>query len=569
MPSYRHNKLLENVSRLNKEPSDGDSFETWVSAGDQLDFLDSNAHDDEIVIFAGGRRFFLHGVAIKKDLLSPLDKKDLLEWSGNPYGSRAGYSFVQDESEIQIDQNCILHGSKTIETAQQIVFMRTFEGLNENSTYCEILQEFSHMSEIHWRDEFSSYCCFDVNGDFDQVVSVTIRNDSDEITLVSVQREPLELYLAASDSIMVRMFDFTCCRSVEFGGWSSEPARLELENDELFYRQKIDSKKGGYTRGIQVVPLSRPKSDIFSAYHKKWSGNQEEYVEFEAYDFRNDQETKISTDPAATTNYFVSNENSLPYETSPAFFRPEVLSKYKADQDKYIYDEVHRTISCRNQWMLKGIDVNEAGQVHVYICDLRLLPYKEQLHWLSFNEPKKAGISKRSFEADFEGKWYSDSDSLQDIRPILEGWDRNRTPWWKLRRKNLLNQTTAPRIESRDDWGRSFLSLSQLIIEGFEPKVIKSELDKTNTPYESERSIALLEKLLVAKSWITPDKKLHGLRSVNHFRNKTSAHVKGSQFDKLSKEVVQSHGSYSDHFLNVCKTVTDELLLIEKAFDSP
>ena len=570
MPSYQHNKLLENTSSLNKEPSDGASFEKWIAAKDQLDFLDSNAQEDELIIFAVGRRFFMHGVAIKKDLLSPLDKNDLLGWSGNPYGSRAGYSLVQGDSEIQIDQNCTLHGSKTIEKAQQLVFMRTFDGLNENPTYCEILQEFSHMSEIHWRDEFSSYCCFDENGDFDHIVSVTIKDDFDGVTLVSVQREPLELYLAASNSTMVRMFDFTCRHSGEFSGWSSEPEMPYLENDDLFYRQKIDSKKGGYTRGIQIVPLSRPKSDIFSSYRDKWSGKQEEeYVEFEAYDWRNDQVTKISTDPAATTNYFMSNENSLPFETSPAFFRPEVLSKYKSNRDKYIYDEVNRTISCRDQWVLQSIDVNEAGQVHVYICDLSTLPHKEQLHWLSSNEPMKTGISKRSFEADFEGKWYSDTDSLQDIRPILEGWDRKCAPWWKLRRKNLLYQTTAPRIESRDDWGQSFLDLSQLILEGFVPKVIKGELDKANTPYESEKSIALLEKLFVAKSLLMPDNKLTGLRSVNYFRNKTNAHVRGSQFDKLSKEVIQSHGSYSGHFLDVCKTVSNELLLIEKAFNAP
>ncbi len=570
MPNYQHKVLLEKISNLSQVPSNPAAYEKWIAAKDQLEFLDSNAQNDESLLYAAGDHFFVHGVAIKKDMLFPLDKNDLLEWSGNPFGSRAGFNSGLHDPEIWIDENGLLHGSKTLEKAQQLVFLRTFEGLNENSTYCEILQEFTHVSEIHWRDEFSSYCCFDENGDFDQIVSVTTKVDYNGVTLVSVQREPLELYLAASNSILVRMFDFTCYRDGEFESWPDEPENLVIENDESFYRQKIDSEVAGYTRGIQIVPLSRPKSDIFSSYHDKWFGKQDrEYVEFEAYDLRNKIRTKISTDPAATTNYFVAKENSLPFELSPAFFRSEVLSKYKSDRDKYVYDEVNRTIRCRDQWMLKCVDVNEAGQVHAYIGDLRLLPYKEQLHWFSFNEPMEAGISKRSFEADFEGKWYSDTDSLQDIRPILEEWDRNRAPWWKLRSKNLLYQTTAPRIESRDDWGQSFLDLSQLILEGFEPRVIKDELDKTNTPYNSERSIALLEKLLIAKSLITPDGKLTGLKSVNHIRNKASAHVRGSQFDKLSKEAVQSHGSYSDHFLDVCKTVSNELLLIEKAFGSP
>lgn len=569
MPNYQHKVLLEKISNLSQAPQSPAAYKKWIAANDQLEFLDSNAQSDELILYAVGDHFFVHGVAIKKEVLLPLNKSDLLGWQGHPFVSRAGYGSELNGSKVWVDKGSFGHGSKTMEKAQQLVFMRTFDGLNESPTYCEILQEFTHVSEIHWRNEFSSYCSFDENGDFDQIVSVTIKNDSDGVALVSVQREALELYLAASNSILVHMFDFTCTQRSTFDSWSNVPERLFMENDKLFYRQKIDSDKAGYTRGIQIVPLSRSKSDIFSAYHDKWSGKQEEgYVEFKAYDWRNGQETRISTDPAATTNYFVSDENSLPYETSPAFFRPEVLSKYKSDQDKYSYDEVHRTISCRHQWTLRSVDINEAGQVHAYIYDLRTLPHKEQLHWLSFNEPMIVGISKRSFEIDFEGSWDSDTYPLQDIRPILEKWVLNRSPWWKLRRQNLLYQTTTPRIESRDDWGRSFSSLSQLIIEGLVPKAIRGELDKENTSYKQEGSITLLEKLLVAKSLIMPDEKLHGLKSVNYFRNKASAHAKGSQFDKLSKEVVQSHGSYSDHFLSVCKVVANELLLIEKAFGS-
>jgi hypothetical protein len=497
MGNYQHKSLLKKIADLSQEPLDPVSFERWITAKDQIDFLDSNSEDDELILYAAEEKLFVHGVAVKRDLLFPLDKDDLLGWSGNPYGSRAGYGFDFDDSGVWIDEGCFMHGSKAIEKAQQLVFMRDFEGLNDHSTYCEILQEFLHLSEIHWRNELKSYCRFDENGDFDSVVSVTIKDDVDKVTLVSVQREPLELYLAASDSVLVQMFDFTCYQSGKFSSWPDEPEKLMLESDELFFRQKIDSKKAGYTRGIQVVPLSRSKLDIFSSYQDRWYGKEKAYVEFEAYDWRNRQHAKISTDPDATSNYFDGDENTLPFETSWVFFRSEVLSKYKSDGDKYTYDEVNRTISCRNQWLLKSVDVNEAGQVHTYICDLRTLPHQEQLYWLSCNEPMKDTISKRSLEADFAGRWYSDTDSLQDIRPILERWDRNDVSWWKLRRRSLLYQTSPPRTESRDEWGQSFLDLSHLIIEGFMPKVIKGELDRAKTPYQAERSIALLEKLLM------------------------------------------------------------------------
>lgn len=78
-----------------------------------------------------------------------------------------------------------------------------------------------------------------------------------------------------------------------------------------------------------------------------------------------------------------------------------MLLKYKADRDKYTVGE--RYVSCRATWHLRGIDVNEAGQVHAYICDLRSLPYSEQLHWLSYNEPPKTSISSRAITNDFKG----------------------------------------------------------------------------------------------------------------------------------------------------------------------
>jgi len=67
-----------------------------------------------------------------------------------------------------------------------------------------------------------------------------------------------------------------------------------------------------------------------------------------------------------------------------AFFRPEVILKYKTDKDKYTVGE--RDITCRAAWHLQAFDVNEAGQVFAYICYLRNLPYAEQVHWHSYNE---------------------------------------------------------------------------------------------------------------------------------------------------------------------------------------
>ncbi len=245
------------------------------------------------------------------------------------------------------------------------------------------------------------------------MVSITTREDKgSNMALVSFKWEPLEEYLAASNSSLVRMFNFTLLRRSGFSGWSNEALLAFEEPDHLFYHRKVMPGYAAYTRGVQIIRPRRSKKAVFTGITDGWFGQKnKQHVEFVAYDWRNVRIAKISTDPSATANYFNCKGNLLPYELSPAFFRPEVLLKYKADRDKYTVGE--RDVSCRAAWHLEGIDVNEAGQVHAYICYLRRLPYAEQLHWLSFNEPPKAGISNRAVINDFEGEFVTFMEPLK------------------------------------------------------------------------------------------------------------------------------------------------------------
>jgi hypothetical protein len=79
-----------------------------------------------------------------------------------------------------------------------------------------------------------------------------------------------------------------------------------------------------------------------------------------AHDWRNKRIARISTDLKATTNYLEAHGNSLPFELAPAFFRPDVILKYKTDKDKYTVGE--RDITFRASWRLEAFDINEAGQ---------------------------------------------------------------------------------------------------------------------------------------------------------------------------------------------------------------
>jgi len=277
--------------------------------------------------------------------------------------------------------------------------------------------------------------------------------------------------------------------------------------------------------------------------------------------------TRISTAPGETANYFNGKDNSMPYELSPAFFRPEVLSKYKTDRDKYTVRE--RDVTCRAAWYLKGIDVNEAGQVHAYICDLRQLPYGEQLHWLSYNEQPKDTISKRAFVNDFQGRWVNLSEPPTQVLSTARRWHDEKVSWWTLRDERLLEAVNTPLTSSRDEWADVFMELAKLIVEGFETAAVRAKLDEEEIPYsKDDRTIALLEKLLNKGTEPAEAKKLTGLHTVQYLRSKAKGHAGGREAGELAQKALMEHETFANHFKSVCEQVVAELRTIEQLFSS-
>lgn len=565
MHNYEHKKLSEAITRLDEVPADSKSFSEWIEAEAHLNFLRSNAHADELVIYASGEYTFIHSVAVPNDRLAPVDQQDLMQWSCL-YTSIASYVAGGGRKDVWVERGLSGTGTKTLEDAVQLIFGRTFEGwTGPGRTYFELRQEYAHLTGIHWRPEMRAYCRFNEHGDLEPVVSVTSREDkASNVALVSFKWEPLEEYLAASNASLVRMFDFTLLWRSGFTGWPEEPTQEITESPEFFYRREVMPGYAACTRGVQIIRPHRSPQAIFTSIRDRWFGKKnKQHAEFIAYDWRNKRVTKISTDPADTTNYFQAEGNALPFELSPAFFRPEVLLKYKTDRDKYRVGE--RGVSCRAAWHLEAIDVNEAGQVHAYICYLRRLPYEEQLHWLSFNEPPKAGISERAVINDFQGEFVSFVQPLRKILYIVQRWRDDKVAWWTLRGEKLLERVNTPLTASRDEWAEAYMDLAKLVIEGFKTKAIRARLDATQVQYDKEdKTIALLEKLLSKTGAAGDVQKLVGLRTVQLLRSKAKGHAGGSEAQQLAQDALMEHGTFANHFQHVCAQVADELETIEK-----
>lgn len=264
-------------------------------------------------------------------------------------------------------------------------------------------------------------------------------------------------------------------------------------------------------------------------------------------DWKHKKVHECSCDPTRLGNYFV--ESDLPFETSPAFFRPEVLLKYKSDPDKYRIER--RSIRCRGAWSLKSFDINEAGQIHVYLCDLNKLPFPEQLYWKSFNEEPKTGISERAFTTDFLGEWDSAPDPLVILKRLLQSLNKQDVPWWSLKDPQLLDRVSYVVTSSKEEWANEIMVLDQLLIEGFNKSYFKTKAKEFGITVDPTWSslkliVELLKKGQIDEVDITTI--VSPLRSLHELRNKMKGHAPGAEARKIRETIISKHGDLKAHF---------------------
>jgi len=563
MVTYAHKKVIEAIAALDRMPPDPTHYATWVRATHHLDYLQANLPKEELIIYASGPYAFVHTIALPSDVLTSANVEDLLSWSDNPFKSAASYVSGGGRETMWIERGRDNRGVPALDAGVDLVFGRTFEGWSgRDRSYFEVNQEYTHLADIHWRSEQSAYCRFDKNGDLADLVSVTTHKTQDDVALVTFAWPTLEEYLGIAGYILVRMFDFTLLRRGQFSHWGDGPESVVRASDDFLYRQKIQGD-AAYTRGVQII-RPRDARTVSEQVSKGWRGDHDRhYVTFIAEDWRHKKVVEISTDPAATTNYFQAHENDLPFAVTPAFFRPEVLSKYKTDRDKYTVDE--REIHCRTAWTLRAYDVNDAGQVFAYICYLRDLPYSEQLHWKSYNEAPKAPISERAFVNDIKGEFVTFQHPRAEMLSILHRWQTQRVGWWTLRDEDLLHRANPPITASKDEWGDAVMDLSKLVVEGFEVKPLRTALTSAGATFDpaKDQSIALLEKLVVAKGPAGDPVTLDGLRRVQHIRSKVKGHAGSSEGKTLAQEALAKHGTYAEHFKHLCELIVRDLERVE------
>lgn len=556
------------LTAISKAPVEKEAFESWLRMDNVVAFLKANAREREFVMYATTGSAFMHAVLVPAASVNPPDIEDLMDWN-SPLSSWGIEATFGEPTSVSIVPPLHHTGSKTLDGGEALVFGRSFEGRVGKKSYYEVLQKFTHVFDLHWMESRNAYCRLDKHGDVEdaiRVVGIPARGTGYGGNIITFNRELLDEYLVLTDSVIARMFDVTCYRDGNFSGWSERHDLQYTKEPELFYKSHVEPGHASYMRGGQIVRPLTPKEIVLKRHSSFFSKREErQYASFIAVDWKNGAVREISTEPGQTANYFTKSD--LPFEVSPAFFRPEVLSKYKADSEKYRLQE--RPISCRGAWHLQTYDINDAGQVHTYIVYLRSLPYEEQLHWKSYNEPPKGGISKRAFTTDFEGTWDHDYNPLHSLKGALQQWDEAQVPWWALRAEPLPDKVHYPVTSSHDEWANEILNLDQLIVEGFETKWLRTKAQELGrTPDAGVASLKLIEECLIgigleesdAQKAVAPLKKLHALRS------KLKGHASGEEATAIRKQILAEHASYKNHFRTLTEEIDQSIRAIEAIF---
>jgi hypothetical protein len=542
--------VIATLRQMSQPPSDGTSFEIWLHQKDAIAYLQANTLDDQFVLYANMPNIYIHAVLVPANSVEPPKVDDLMAWHFDAYSSWGVTTSFHPSPSIEVSPPLDNTGSETIDQGDQLVFVRQFEGRVGEKQYVEILQKFVHLCDLHYLVEKAAYCRLDGHGDVEEIVRIIEIPENGQLsggTLVTVKREILDRYATLTGSTIVRTFDFTRVRLSQFGGWHNSHDDGVIDLGEVFFRKHLEPGHASYMRGCQIVRSQVSIEAVMDEFHPG-TRKDAQYASYITHDWRHQEVREISCAPGATANYFIHSD--LPFELSPVFFRPEVLSKYKADSEKYRIDG--RTISCRATWSLQSYDINDDGQVHTYLVYLRNLPYQEQLHWKAHNEAPKGTISRRAYLHDFEGSWEQIYDPLESIKEQVRKLRDARVPWWTLRTEDAIDRSLYAITASPDEWANEILHLDQLIVEPFEKSWFKSELQRLgNQPNPQFGSLVLTEEYLAnlgieadeAKSIVAPLRTLHDLRS------KLKGHSIGdASLTRIRQQALSEFGAYKDHF---------------------
>lgn len=510
-----------------KPPAELEKVKPWLDCEELGGFFESTS-GEWVLIHLSTEDYFLNSFSIANTQLATYRTREVLEISDFSLETGCagyGYSWSGEKKEHFYEPN--LKDGPGASQMWPLFFLRTFDGYKkENRSYYEINQEYVHFADLHWMKEKSAFCTLNDVGDIKEKILIV---DEEDFAAILFARKELEKFLLYRKHFLCRFVEVK--RAMPKTDWLDRE-----ERGEPIYKSTPD-------RNSWIRSWPTMGSDLNSAHNlvkasqlvfptrtiEELESREHPHETFIIQDWKNSRIVECSCDRSSLDSYF--EDTGKPFETSPVFFKPDVLLKYKNEPEKYELEE--RSIYCRGAWSLQTYDINEEGQVHTYICYLRHLPYREQLHWKQFNEPPKGKIASRAFKTDFEAQWVTEYNPLELIKKHLKEFPELSTTHgqkiiWKPKEDleslfGKIHYVSAGKVAEYRDF---LMALTILVVDGFDSVVLKS-LVKNHPKYsEQMKSLGYLKLLiqLLGLNENSVDEITTPLRALQEKRSKYGGH---------------------------------------------
>lgn len=423
---------------------------------------------------------------------------------------------------------------------EPFLFSKHFNFNDGHDAYVDISEEFVLYFQLYEKvvtKQNRKFYFIDDAGDLDEVIIV-------ETKKIKVKLKYLKEYISVRKVHFSICFDYMRLAKINLSEIDVQLIDKDLLSDYYVYNHLIRpldfieaGKNQSWVHGKVIISPDKKKS---KSYHFDYQNL--EYVEFiTGYD--DDGNEVLQNCKKEDGKHFVLT-----------YFKKEVLNKYYNEPNKYQVDGFHVS----SKFFTLKIDNNVENYVPVFLIELGMLPYKEQLHWKQYNIVPQKGISSNYYKTMIEGNWAQHPETPDlffkyKYKQFNEKWEKKFG--WKFYKslaredEHLFTALHLPTTNNVKAFCEQILTIVKITID----RLNEAEFCKHILLDKNDRGITKLEKLLTAHDIEIPDlitflRKLWDLRSglLSHsFSNSNKDckkaieyfEINGNNYTEIAKEI--------------------------------
>lgn len=498
-----------------------------------------------------------------KELLSN-SNWDVQTTFGNPYfySQGADKTVHYDSGEVEKSNNLEFH---------PFTIRREFHGYVPS--VFEIIQNFVLYHEAFFVSELNEYHKINDDGEIQPIIRISKEREN---LLVLIDVHSLRDYLTAIQCYLVRYHDHkrwstTDMKQVIKGKFASYKRHGKSYNFELWLRTDIPWKEYKTNSRLLGKDVIFPYPELDESHTCFITGKRKKtFADFVIGRDERGKEILSTCDEEKLSNYFV--DRGTPHFLTPVFFQREVLVKYYQEPTRYRVSG--HGVALLDLWSIP-IDITDERLVQVWLGDLGRIPYKEQLHWRSFNVAPKGTIAEHRWRTDFLAEFAETTDVIHSFRTAFEEVQQISKSRYGSELFLGLDDKDAQiyatlHIPLTDEWkefDEQIQGLAKLIIDSLNVNLLSRESGKKIDKKQVKGSIDLLKEYLIkiGVEEKVKSKILNALFIVQTLRSTGVAHRAGSNFYNALKRFQLDNLSNYERVKKVVANLIIALSLISDA----